>query len=123
MITQREQLEVKTLPELRSMLTIRGMNWQKTEKKIDIINRIIELDNICQPNDKPKEINEEKKEVKCKKNTKEEVLEAIKPFMFGGMQARINEEFWEFRNGNKLDSGTLSMPLTVIVRCADFVSR
>lgn len=122
MITDREQLQTKKMGELRSMVTHLGMNWQKTEKKPELINRIIEVTNTAQPTDKIVKKVIEKKPIVYLKH--EDVLDAIKSNMLSGLCVRFPDEIsWEFKFESKSDSGSLAIPLGVIKRCADMVCR
>ncbi len=57
-------------------------------------------------------------------NTPEQVLDAIKPYMKEGFDARFpNDGTWTFSYKGRDDSGNLSIPLRIIKMKAEMVSR
>jgi hypothetical protein len=58
-----------------------------------------------------------------KKATKAEVEELLREHMARGLIFRVdeNEETWQMWCGKKLDTGSMRMPLRVILLCADRV--
>lgn len=59
-----------------------------------------------------------------RKSTKEEAIETLKPFTDKGLHLTFpNEEEWHMRWGKKEDTGTLRMPLRILVKCAGEIMR
>lgn len=123
----QEELEGLTLPELRALTTEYGASWQRTEKKADIIPRLIELSSIIQPNEKNLRPKVETQPVKIIpiKLTEEQIVSAIQASIELGLLVRFAKDGsgWQFKFRNHEDSGSLTQPIQSIVRCADALVR
>lgn len=57
----------------------------------------------------------------AKSGTRHSVEELLSAHVKAGLHLSFTEEQWEMRHGKKSDSGTLRMPLRVILQCAERV--
>lgn len=148
MIFQRDLLQQKKQHEIRSLLVQHGASWHPTEKKSDLIDRLIMITMATQPDSKLKK-HEKVEPMPVKYPTKDEVLEATELHRSMGMKVNFSNDdtLWHFyiqkgtrKDHNavsdinlsqeapvqiwgKEDSGTMKQPLGIIVRCADMLVR
>lgn len=117
-----ELLQLKTIFEVRSLVTQKGLRWAKTDKKAKLIKSLMEMpDDPVEPKERPKE--EEEKEVVVPA-TQAEVLEVLKDNLALGLQVKFDDGCWHIRAGNgREDSGNLTVPLRIIKRSADGLMR
>lgn len=120
------QQELSALPmgQLRAKLAARGLGFGRGEKKAELIERYMSLAMITQPNDlKPpaKKQQPEPKEVVWL--TPQELREAMQPELAAGLEMRADDKVWEMRFGKRQDSGSMSLSLALIKRCAMMLMR
>lgn len=124
---QREVLQAKKMHEIRSMLVDKGASWSAKEKKVDLINRFIEITATVQPNERLHKKEKTKEEVIYP--TVDEILEAVRPLRDEGLNVSFTEDgtSWAFtaKKGSRTreDTGTTKQPLFVIKRCAEILVR
>lgn len=120
-----ETLRFKTKEELRSMLVDRGMDYHHREKEDKLRARLVEVMGTTIVDEEPL-VEEavvgdvapiEASQEKSLQEKQSEIMEAVKPFTSRGMVFSIFGEIWHARLGNKEDSGHISVPKAVIVRC------
>ena len=118
-------LQTKKLPELRSIITNTGMGWARTETKVDLINRIVLNATTSQPNDRKQPIKEAVAKHVQGRLTIEVIEPAIQHLIDKGMRFKVFDDgmCWEARCGNRCDSGNTAIPLGVLVRACEFVTR
>ncbi len=122
----RELLEAKAMHEIRTMLAMRGAGFSKTEKKTDLIDRLMLMDMTIQPNEKKKEeaVKAKKSEpTPAVKNTPEEIEKALESFVARGLVLTIDGDTWHVRRDTKSDSGHVTVPLRLIQQSAAVLMR
>lgn len=113
-----EMLQIKTIHEVRALVKQKGLRWAKTEKKVQLIERLMEIPEPI----KPKEPTEPKPEVVIHTATQDEILDALKDNLARSMKIRFDDDSWHMRApSGREDSGSLTMPLTVIKRTANLL--
>lgn len=55
--------------------------------------------------------------------SQQQVLDAVKHAIAKGMKVEFSDNSWTFSIKGRMDSGTMSQPLSNIVKCADLVTR
>lgn len=122
-----EFLSGKTRDQLRTIATGLGMGYHHREKEATLANRIIEVSQTMQPRANPlnPSVQTPIYKVPPVMLMQDQVMAAIKPRLDQGMQARFSHDSssWQFKFGDKEDSGTMTQPLETIVRCAEFLCR
>lgn len=61
--------------------------------------------------------------VKSKVNTQAEILDALQPQMARGLKVSFDEYGWTIRNGAAMDSGSMTVPLTLMQEIANGLLR
>jgi hypothetical protein len=122
-------LETKSLTELRGMYSAMGGNVSFSDSKTTLITKIglrisdrmpkVEPIQTAVPSD------QRLRTVAPARNmTQEQVAEALKPFTDAGLILSFPEhDSWQMTFGKKTDSGSLRVPLRVIVGCARSVMK
>lgn len=111
-----ELLQLKTIHEVRALTRQKGLRWAKTEKKAELIKRLMEIPDPIKP--EPKEVKKEEEKVPVA--SQEEILEALEDNLTRGLKIKFEDGSWHMRNlQGREDTGTLTMPLTVIKRVAN----
>lgn len=125
MILAPQDLQERTLDELRSIVTDYHASWHHREKRETLIDRICELSAIVQPDEKDVRKNEQQKPVEKKEDarmlTSEDVLKGLSAQIESGLLIKINNGTWSIRFRDKQDTGSMSMPIRTIQRCADAI--
>ena len=113
----RAALMGKTRFSLVQMLRMMGADAGANETKESIIQRILLFQR--------QEFREDKKPVKAEIKPVEakELTSRLLPYLNGGMKLKIEDNTWEISFEDRKDSGTLSMPIEAIVRCAKYLMR
>lgn len=118
---QRELLEAKPIYEVRAIAAQKGLPWAKTDKKAELIDRIILIDSTVQPGEKK----EDGKKVERKEKpvlpilTEKQIREAIEKYEHRGLIVVCDEQNWHMSYGRLKDCGNLNMPIQQVVRCAE----
>lgn len=140
MIFQEDELKGKKIYEIRALMAQYGAGFKRTEKKAELIKRLIELKLTSQPNDKKGLEKEEIKKPELPWLTKEQVIEAVMPFKLQGLKVSFSPDgtcwMFQFDCGMVLDrtlnthvpkvltdSGTMKQSINVIKRCAQMLVR
>lgn len=111
-----DSLARKTTPELVHVIRRLGADSQLGESRESLINRIWQF----APRDFKQEIKIERKPVKPL--TEQELREALKVHLLAGMTLEVADGGWVIEwPGGRRDSGTCSMPASVIERCARYI--
>lgn len=119
-----DNLKEMELPALRTLAIQQGMTPHHRSKKETLIRQIIE--HVKQPPVKAEMKHPaESAQEAPKKNTQEEILAAIKPFIEKkeDFQAIFTADTWHFKYKGCEDCGNLSIPLRVIKMKAHSVSH
>lgn len=113
----RAALMGKSRFALIQMLRMMGADSQPGESTESIINRLLLF--------QKQEWKEDKKPVKAEIKPVEpsELTAALLPYLNMGMVLKIEDNAWEVSFENRKDSGNLMMPLTSIVRCAQYLMK
>ena len=126
MMLSPDDLQDKSIEDLRAIVTDYHASWHHREKKETLIERICELSVIIQPDQKNKRTTEQPQKIeKPAPNmlTDEEILEALTEQIERGLLVRVDDVSWSIRFRDKTDTGSLTMPLRTIIRCADTIMR
>lgn len=120
-----QELSILPIGELREISKKMGVIPHHASKEPKIIDGIItkQAENrpIRDPNlQEPVPMPEKKVAPVC---TPEEVVEAIASFRPDSMKVAFKDGSFHFENKGRVDSGTLSQPLTHIVKLARLVAR
>lgn len=141
MIYQEALLKAKSKNELRQMMVAAGAEYRLTEKKSDLIQRLIELSLTAQPTDRlePEKV-EDKPKPEVPWLTKEEVNDAVMSYKLQGLKVSFSPDskcwMFQFDCGMSFDpttklygprvltdSGTMKQPIEVVKRCAHMLVR
>ena len=113
-----ELLQLKTIHEVRALVREKGMRWVKTEKKVDLIERLREIPEPIKPEDVTPQ-----PEVLVHTATQDEILEVIADNIKRGIKIKFTEDSWQMRSAQgREDSGSLTVPLNVIKRIANLMT-
>lgn len=129
MILERNVLESKKIPELRTLLTDIGADYSDAETKVELIDRYEELTAAVQPN-------EEKPVAQAAPVAKEDpwlkkadVLAECKKYLQIGLVVEFEPDgkVWNMsiRRGNVTlsDCGSMKQPLKRVALCAEMLCR
>jgi len=113
-----ELLQLKTIHEVRALTTQKGLRWANTDKKVKLINNLMEIPDPIKPEDvKPAP------EIVVHTATHDEILEAIKDNLARGLQIKFTDDGWHMRAASgREDSGGLTVPLNVIKKIANLLT-
>lgn len=111
----RPALMGKSPPDLVHMLRLMGADSRAGETKESIINRIL----MFQKQKWEPEVKIERKPVVPV--VESELHNALAPYIQRGLKLKIKDGSWFITIEKRKDSGTLSMPLEAIVRCAKYL--
>lgn len=113
-----EMLQLKTIHEVRALVTQKGLRWGKTEKKVELIQRLAEIPDPIKPQE-----NVPKVEIEVHTASQQEILEAIADNLQRGLKIKFDEGSWHMRSAQgREDSGSLTAPLNVIKRIANILT-
>ena len=113
-----ELLQLRTIHEVRALVTQKGMRWERTEKKAELIDRLREIPDPIKPKaDEPAPV------IVVHTATQQEILELLEDNLKRGLQVRFDDTCWFMRNNRgREDSGSLTAPLSVIKRTANLMT-
>jgi hypothetical protein len=126
MILSPDDLKGKTVKELRAIATDFHASWHQAEKADALIARICELSAIVQPNQKaPEAAPTVAKPASAERVSKDVMLAQLQPSIEVGLLIKFTDDgkSWAMRFRDKTDSGSMTMPLKNIQRCADMILR
>lgn len=139
-----DQLKALSLDQVRAKIVEHKADWHPTEKKIDLIGRLVQLQGTAQPIDKIKkelanngvggdEAATDTVQKQSKRLTKAQIDKALAKFVAKGLEYRVSKDGtqWMMRfkttqplatgkivNAVRRDSGNTMMPLSVLVNAA-----
>ena len=112
-----ELLNMKTIHEVRAMTTQKGLRWAKTDKKIQLIERLMEIPEPPKPKAEPQP------EIIVHTATQAEILELLKDNIERGVKIKFDDTSWHMRSPQgREDAGSLTTPLNVIKRIANLLT-
>ena len=113
-----ELLQIKTIHEVRALTTQKGLRWAKTDKKVQLIKNLMEIPEPPKPNkDVPK------LKVVEYKASQDEIIKAIKTNLDRGLKIKFTDDSWHMLNPQgREDTGSLTVPLTVIKKIANILT-
>lgn len=120
-----------TIDELKDLLKSLGGNTRGNLKRENLIKRIEALQKTASRPGEPSAIESvlglTAKPIEAKKPiggcSQEEVLEALKNNRERGMVAKFEGNTWHFSRKGREDSGTMSQPISNIIKCANAVCQ
>lgn len=119
-----EQLYSMPIEQIRAIAVSNGLDYHHKHKAETIIERIILKQNTMQPSDKTDAVKAEKLVEPIIKNTREDVEQRIQRYLDKGMKAEFHSDnTWTFSFRGRMDSGHMSIPLSVIENVAAQVSK
>lgn len=105
----------KTMPDLRHIIRRLGGDSPATEGKESLVSRIL----LFQPQEwKPEKL---KVRVPIEPVSREELERALLPYIQRGLRVTSDDSSWYMEVADRKDSGSLKMPLAVIVRTAQYL--
>jgi hypothetical protein len=122
-------LESKSITELRGMFSSMGGNVNFSDSKTTLITKIGLRISDRMPKVQPIQTAiPEDQRLRCiapaRNMNQQDVSEALKPFIEAGLQLSFPEhDSWQMLFRKKTDSGSLRVPLRVIVGCAREVMK
>jgi hypothetical protein len=117
------ELATKSIYELRIMLNEAGASWHHREKPATLAERLNELTAAVQPHQKQPPVVVANVQAKIVPLTQAAVQSTLESQLESGLLLRFRDGTWEMRYRDKHDSGSMTMPLMTVVRCADSIMR
>jgi len=121
----KEQLTPKSREELRAILVSLGQPPHHMAKEPSMIESIMRIQNTIQPSD----LGEKEESVKAPAPvitlTADEIMVVVQPMIQRGLKVSFLDDgkTWHFKNGVAEDSGSVTIPLTVIEQRAYSLMR
>lgn len=112
-----EQLQLMKMGEVRALVTQSGMGWDKSEKKAELIERLLM---IPEPPKRPQPERPKVDQVALDKNG---IIEVLRPYMERGLQVYLDGEVWTIKLKNHVESGHVTVPAAVLRRRAEAFLR
>ena len=111
----RELLLLKPMAELRYIAKAKGFTISNKDKKVDLVEKII----LIPDREEPEKKETPKEPEPTYTATQEDILKAIDGNIRNGLRIKFLDDGWMIRGNGKEDSGSYTMPLHTIKRCAN----